>query len=394
MVLKNTEKQLIEILSAFVNDKKPKINETECSSSELYEIAKRQTVTGISSYVLRKYGYEEILAGDERLALAFDKTVTQFVRKELEAVKLMSMLNAAQIPHITFKGFVVRECYPVTELRTYSDIDIIIKEEDRKKSHELMLSQGYEYSVMDGGAVYGYKKNKEFFEIHTTLNSEKTKLSDCMSNYWNYTVKRDGFTYEFEKNFHLSYLVSHIEKHVYGTGAGLRLYLDIALFLKKYKSEIDLDKVREILRSCELERFFDTVLYLCRLWFESDVTPLNALDEDVYEEFCRIILEGGTFGDQTDIAASDNEIRRAVKENGKVNKFALVMKHIFPSYNVVRHLYPFFNGKPYLLPVGWVIHLVDGARRSGLKNIRKVVKGNVNEANKEKMLLERIGSSR
>ena len=393
MVLKNTEKQLIEILSAFVNDKKPKFN-TECSAPKLYEIAKRQTVTGIVSYVLRKYGYEDILSQDNRLELAFDKTVTQFVRKEMDAVRLMAMLTSAEIPHITFKGFVVRECYPVPELRTYSDIDIIIKKEDRDRCHKLMLEKGYSFSVMDGGAVYGYKKGKEFFEVHTTLNSEKTKLSDCMSNYWNYTVMREGFTYEFEKNFHLSYLVSHIEKHVYGTGAGLRLYLDIALFLKKYADEIDLHKVREILRGCGLEKFFDTVLYLCRRWFESDVTPLNELDEKIYDEFCRIILEGGTFGDQTDVAASDNEIRRAVNENGKVNKFALVMKHVFPSYDVIRHLYPFFNRKPYLLPVGWVIHLVDGAKRSGLKNIKKVVKGNVEEANKEKELLEKIGSSR
>lgn len=391
--MKNTEKQLLEILSAFVNDKKPQLN-SECSASALYDMAKRQTVTGIVSFVLRKYGYEDILSQDSRLELAFDKTVSQFVRKELEAVKLMSMLTADGIPHITFKGFVVRECYPVSELRTYSDIDIIIKESDRKRCHDLMLKKGYSFSIMDGGAVYGYKKGKEFFEIHTTLNSEKTKLSECLSSYWDYTVPREGFTYEFEKNFHLSYLISHIEKHVYGTGAGLRLYLDIALYLKKYADEINLDKVRTILRECELERFFDTVLYLCRLWFDSDVTPQNELDEKVYEEFCRIILEGGTFGDQSDVAASGDELRMAVNSNGKVNKFALVMKHIFPSYDVVRHLYPFFNGKPYLLPVGWVIHLVDGAKRSGFKNIKKIVRGNVAEANKEKQLLEEIGSSR
>ena len=157
MVLKNTEKQLIEILSAFVNDKKPKFN-TECSAPKLYEIAKRQTVTGIVSYVLRKYGYEDILSQDNRLELAFDKTVTQFVRKEMDAVRLMAMLTSAEIPHITFKGFVVRECYPVPELRTYSDIDIIIKKEDRDRCHKLMLEKGYSFSVMDGGAVYGYKK--------------------------------------------------------------------------------------------------------------------------------------------------------------------------------------------------------------------------------------------
>ena len=387
----NTEKLLIEILRAFVNDRKPVI-ETEYNAEALYELAKSQSITGIVSYVLHKYGREDILIGDKRLSDAYDKTVAQLIRKDVETQMLFGRLTAADIPHITFKGMVIKDCYPVPELRTFGDIDVIIREEDRKKSHELMLAEGFKGEAMDGGVVYGYKRGKEFYELHSTMNSERTKLSDFMADYWSRTTLRSGLTYEFEKNFHFAYLISHIEKHVNCSNAGVRLYLDIALFLKKYRDELDLEKVRGILKDCKLEKFYDTVLYLCYRWFGTEKLYEQELSDELYEEFCRFTLRGGTFGVQN--AGADSEVRRAMSNSGEVSKVSLIIRHVFPPYREVRRMYPFFDGKPYLLPLSWVIHPFAAAKRSGLKNLKRVANADINEAKNEKELLRQVGSER
>lgn len=387
----NTEKLLIEILRAFVNDRKPVI-ETEYNAEALYELAKSQSITGIVSYVLHKYGREDILIGDKRLSDAYDKTVAQLIRKDVETQMLFGRLTAADIPHITFKGMVIKDCYPVPELRTFGDIDVIIKEEDRKKSHELMLAEGFKGEAMDGGVVYGYKRGKEFYELHSTMNSERTKLSDFMADYWSRTNLRSGLTYEFEKNFHFAYLISHIEKHVNCSNAGVRLYLDIALFLKKYRDELDLEKVRGILKDCKLEKFYDTVLYLCYRWFGTEKLYEQELSDELYEEFCRFTLRGGTFGVQN--AGADSEVRRAMSNSGEVSKVSLIIRHVFPPYREVRRMYPFFDGKPYLLPLSWVVHPFAAAKRSGLKNLKRVANADINEAKNEKELLRQVGSER
>ncbi len=389
----NTEKLLVELLSAFVNERKPEIT-TEYDAKKLYELAKKQSVTGIVCYVLQKYGREDVLSGDSRLAGAFDKTISQFIRKEVYAQKLLENLSTSQIPHIIFKGIVVKNCYPVAELRTYGDIDIIIRKEDREKSHRLMLDTGYKWMLMDGGDVYSYKKSGEHYELHTTLNSEKTKLSENMSNFWSFTKLKEGCTYEFENEFHLCYLISHIEKHLYGSGAGIRMYLDIALFLKKYKDSLSFAKVREILKECELDRFFDTVLELCVRWFESDIKPQRVLDEELYEELCRFTFRGGVFGRQDKKNCNENEVRQAIGKKGKAGKATLIISHIFPPYREVRRIYPFFNGKPYLLPIGWVVHFFKAAKRSGVKNLKQIAAADVTKAQNEKDFLEQIGSRR
>lgn len=47
------------------------------------------------------------------------------------------------IAHMPVKGYYLRKLYPVPELRTFGDIDLLIHREDRQKVHELMLSLGY-----------------------------------------------------------------------------------------------------------------------------------------------------------------------------------------------------------------------------------------------------------
>ena len=288
----------------------------------------------------------------------------------------------------------VKECYPVPELRTFGDIDIIIPKNMRTKSHKLMCSLGYDWELMDGGEVYSYKKDKENYELHVSLNSEKTKLSSKMNSFWDYAKPKSGFTYEFENEFHLGYLISHIEKHLYGSGAGVRMYLDIALFLNKYKESLDLEKVREMLKECELEKFFDSTLYLCHKWFDTDIEPKEEMCAELYNEFCRYTFEGGVFGIQEREKLNENEIRRAVFEKGKAGKATVLLGHIFPPYKEVRRIYPFFNGKPYLLPAGWVLHWFKAGKRSGLKNIRQIASADVDKARSEKEFFDQIGSNR
>ncbi|MBR3988467.1 MAG: nucleotidyltransferase family protein [Clostridia bacterium] len=391
--MNNTEKLLIEILSAFVNGKSPAIT-TEYDASELYELAKAQSVLGITGYILNKYDQKEILSAEKRLADVFDKTVIQLVRIEFSANRILKLLNSEGIKHIIFKGLVVKECYPVPELRTFGDVDIIIREEDREKIHNLMCRLGFRYQIMDGGEVCSYIKGAEHYEFHTTLNSEKIRLSDNLADFWNYTRQKDGLTFEFTEEFHLCYLISHIEKHVYGTGAGVRMYLDIALFLNRYKDKLDLNRIRELLKECELEEFLDSVLYLCQQWFGTDVKPIRSMSRAVYHEFCRYTFKGGVFGLMNKDDVAQNEVRQAIRSKGKLGKLFVILSHIFPSYRELKRMYPFFNGKPYLLPAGWVVHFFKAFKRSGLKNIRTIASVNMQKARNEKELLEKIGSKR
>ena len=356
-------------------------------------MAYSQSLAGIAGYMITRADKKPEPGLIVNYEKSFDRTISQFIRRDFYTKVLLSKFTVAGIPHIIFKGTVLKDVYPVKELRTYSDVDIIIKKEDREKSHKIMIEDGFECSVMDDGHVYAYKKGVEHYEIHTSLNTELANESRYMKNFWGHTKQREGLTYEFEPEFHLCYLISHIEKHVYGTGAGIRHYMDIALFLKHYGNKINLDAVRKRLSECTLDKFFDSVLYLCWRWFDIEALFTEKLSEDVYEEFCKVTFSGGTFGNHT-VVTKDGKTARKVNVDGNKNKIKLIMQSIFPPYREVRRLYPKFDGKPWLLPFAWCVHIVTAAKRSGIKNIKQIAVADVSEGKKEKELLEQIGSKR
>ena len=47
------------------------------------------------------------------------------------------------IAHMPVKGYYLRRLYPVSGLRTFGDIDLLIHPEDRAKAHALMCALGY-----------------------------------------------------------------------------------------------------------------------------------------------------------------------------------------------------------------------------------------------------------
>ena len=52
--------------------------------------------------------------------------------------KVIKAFEQEDIDHIFLKGYEIKHCYPVTELRSMSDVDILIRKEDREKSDKIL----------------------------------------------------------------------------------------------------------------------------------------------------------------------------------------------------------------------------------------------------------------
>lgn len=390
-----TESTLIAILKAFALDTKPKLNMDSVDTRELFTLAKRHGVIGIVAYVANKYGLFKDKEEEQRYMHEYDRTVMQMVSRETSAARVFDKLTELSIPHIVFKGMKVSETYPVAELRTYGDVDIIIRKQDVKPLCEYMISQGYSHSVADAGVVNVFRKNREHYEFHTNLNVSNIKDSDYFSALWDNCVVVDGESRQFTHNFHLSYLITHLEKHVYGRGAGLRMYLDIALYIRSHAEEIDLDFVRETLTSCGLDAFLNTVLHVCHKWFGLSVPEwVTPLSEDVYGKMCDFTLNGGVFGIICEDKKIEDSIRRGMESGKKGLRFKLLMHRIFPPFHELCRLYPKYSEKPLLAPVAWVNHIYRVFKDKKYGRIKAIACANIESASDQKAFLESIGSSR
>ena len=343
-------RELLKILKAFLHQDNY-TRSADCNYIELKKLSDIHSISGIVGYVLRN--------GMDDWSQLLYRTCAETVQRTNRFKKLENILENEKIPYHLVKGIVIREYYPVPSLRTFGDIDIIIKPEYRKITDNLMRSLGYTCGI-NWEPSYSYKKYNEFYEFHTELLDsspiEEIDLRDFFKDPWKYAVKKSGYRYELDPEYCFLYVLVHLAKHVSSQGAGLRMYLDIAVLANNDK--LDWGRLCEIVKTAKLERFFQTVLSAIEKWFGVEVPiEYKRTSDDTLEKLFVFTMKGGTFG--------FNAYSRSImmlRENNR-GKVGVIIKRMFPSVVSMADRYDYLKERPWLLPIAWVHRLVINRHR-------------------------------
>ena len=288
---------LLHLLGAYLRQEPPAPADN-VDWEKLLELARIHGVTGIVGYMGKKFP----ICPDPRLSGVFRSlcmgTISLFSRRHALALEMVEQLERTNIDHILMKGFILRDCYPVPELRTFTDIDLVIRPEDRQKSHELMLSLGFTVQT-DWEPTYTYRRGAELYELHTNLMDAsldgRSDLPAYFADAWSHAAPVRGRCHAPEETFHFLYTLCHLAKHLYAGGAGLRMYLDAALFIHRRGKNLDWAAVRREMEELKLGRFLDTVLSCCESWFGA-TAPWEFSRSDATDELLTYTRDADLFG--------------------------------------------------------------------------------------------------
>ncbi|MBM7871297.1 hypothetical protein JOC70_002795 [Clostridium pascui] len=361
----NNSKYLISLISAFIN-KKDTPKGKDIDWNQVYKLSRIHSISGIV-YLMAKKLYKEYRPNEivfEKLKKDFKETLVYSAAQDYEMEKVIAELNKSEVSHIFTKGFVMKNYYPVKEMRTMGDIDFLIKKEDREKTHKLMLELGYE-SGFTNGEVWDYTKGTVHLEVHTNIMSRNIGNDVDYFTYfldsWNHANKKyEGYTYELNKEYHFLYLLAHIAKHFDSHGVGIRMIMDIAMYLIYFKDSLNWNYIKEELQRLELEVFFDNIRKLCNKWFDIECfDKLENSDENFYEVLSEYIVSAGTFGFHERNIFSVQISKQFEEKTGAIGGLSLLKAYIkfcFPDYETMndKSYYNYLDGRPILLPVVWV----------------------------------------
>lgn len=299
-------------------------------------------------------------------------------------------LNKAEIPHIIVKGYILRNLYAEKDMRTMGDLDFVLKEEDLEKSKEALLAAGFKLTSVYRGE-WSYEKNGMTVELTKSLMDADVgyiNYEEYMSSIFDKTVLINEYTYELNNDFHFIYMMLHTMKHFYSEGCGIRMILDLALFVRKYKDSLNWDYINAEFNKLKIDVFAKNIIAVCARMFNIDFDA--DIDDDLYMEIYDYILEGGAFGfarNKEGIAGN----RDRIAKNESV--IASLFKRAFPDNNTMKGLIGWYSDKPViLLPVAWVyrwIHSVYLKRGFLFKTL--INTGEKDESLKQLELLKRIG---
>ncbi len=385
---------LLRVLRGFVQEEDP--GPFAGSWPTLKLLADMHQVTGILGHSVMSWPHDDSAPYAQALRGACLQTMALFSRRADAFSHLCELLTAEGIDHLLFKGSVVRDYYPIPELRTFGDIDFLIRPEDRQRCDALMKAQGYTPRD-DWEPVYSYLRGSEFYEIHTqVLETDVSGHKDFrpyFSAVWDHAVLRSGRTYVLRPEYHLLYLLTHIAKHVSSSGAGIRMYLDIALFLRRLGQELDWTWFCAETKKLSFSDFTNMVFTLVQREFgvESPIA-LKPVDDAVYADFLDFTMAGGTFGKFGRDPAM-LQMKRQTQSGEEVSRTRTLIRRLFPSAATIARRYTYLQGRSWLLPVAWV-HRVFRNREiwaKTAKETRDILHAETSEADRILRLYREIG---
>lgn len=321
----------------------------------LMEEAKAHDVKGLvykvlkSQYDLKAYQKEVLL-----------QSYTQSRYFQL-ALQTLSKLQEAGIKVVLLKGSVLKSLYPMPDLRTMGDVDILVPKYQLQAVHQVLTELGYtkrkshneKHDVYDGQGFH--------LEVHWSLvnASRQGGSEDFEILLWNQlqevTINNHSFLTLGKEDF-LVHLLVHAAGHMKSSGFGIRQLCDFTLWIEKHES-LDWDSIKIRLEELKIETFSWYALAACQrlLDLNMEVPPV---DDVALESLIKAIFESGVHGHREQDKQFGNYFAYG---KHKQQMWRIWLQCVFPSRRDLSRRYTYAHRYPWLLPVAWmhrIIHVI------------------------------------
>ena len=320
----------------------------------IYHIAKAHSIANIISYAIDLMDDKP----SEKIINEFNKVREMNIMREsmqqLETCQILDIMDSEGVDNMPLKGFITKNLYPSPDMRTMCDVDILIKDGCMDKAEQIM--QRLDYPIREGGGREVVYKRPPYlsFELHRAFVSEKYQkvVFDYYNNIWDKAVLSEGRRHSYEltnEDFYI-YMIVHISKHYLSGGIGVRAFLDVYIFLEKYKDTLDRKYIEEEFNRIDLLEFCKNSEKLAYIWFAGGTHDEKTAK---MEEF---VLSGGAYGSRV-----KGDAAYALREGNNIKYAGLKRKlyTIFLPYENMCQLYPRLKGKAALLPFYWIYRIAD-----------------------------------
>lgn len=341
---------LIRLLSAVMDNVQPQTPPKALDWEKLYRLSVWHNVSNMAWYGIMKLNPEhrppqDILMkfkNDYKMGMA--KEATQHLTVE----QIYKTFEEHRISCLPVKGCLIKYLYPRPDMRLMADIDILIKNEQAEQARGLMPALGYTVEHWGGNHDIYHRKPFMNIEIHRRLVSEDSPYSAYLGKTWDRAVLKPGCKYIYRLSHEdiYIYLVIHLTKHYAGGGTGIRSFMDIWVYNKRYGDEMDWDYIEAELEKVGIRKFADNVRGIGEVWFG------GGQSSELYEEMTEYIFSSGAYGALKQSFISPEIL--AVKKRLPA-KCACWMKLIFPTVETLKSSYPILEALPFLLPFCWLL---------------------------------------
>ena len=348
-------KYFLRLMQCVVNSEATPEPEENIDWHLIYNIAVKHSLAGMLYFALDKLDETRKPKGEFMLYLKqmYREQIVTDLNLSVETQRILELLSSAGIRCMPVKGIVTKADYPVAHLRTMSDVDILCEASKRLEAEKIFLANGYNKESI-GEKDTSYRKDEILhFELHTNLLSADSPAYSYFQKIWeraNYSANSNVAYMTLEDTY--IYMLEHLANHVIAGGAGIRMYMDVYVFLKNHGESLNREYVDKVLSEITLKDFEIKTVKICNNWFSGEE------DIDSQSDYAKFILDSSTFGRASVTFCADN-LRNNKGNSAAQNGVKRIVRKVFPKLSWMRVRFKAVDKCPALYPVFVPVHLID-----------------------------------
>ena len=360
------QEQIIDLLNSSIHDTKPKLDYSKnVNWDKIIEESNAHSVTGLLYPALKKYDNSKL---DIDVLNSLKKSTfisaVQQSKHIKETAKILELFNKNNIPVIVLKGLVIRNYYPMPDLRTMCDSDVIIHKEDLEKVRTLLLNEGFREEE-DAGIAFLFFKFGFNLEVHWTLANETfRKGQECFQEHiWNDArkIQVDGVdTLALSLEDQALHFCAHMASHMAISGFGVRQLADLVLLVEHEGKNINWNNFIEKAKKSGLYKFSLGMFKVCNYLFNMEI-PKELNDGNNDEEVIKLVVDdiftGGVYG-QRDLSFTFRaQVGYDIEDDSTFSMIKRYIEIILPPPSKLSDRYGYAKKHKILLPVAWIHHI-------------------------------------
>ena len=313
------------------------------------------------------------------------KELRKSLLQDIYGEKILERFENEGINCMPLKGMLLKHLYPEFHMRSMSDMDILIDVNKLKETRRIMHDLGFE--------TWRYDEHHDIYRFSNCVNVELHKLLIVgeMEDYFQIGFERahlkEGCKHIYELSLEDFYIhvLGHMAYHFAHGGVGIRLVLDIRVYLDKYGDKMDREYIKTELDKAGLYTFACHAEKLANIWFGGEESS------EFFDELGMYIVNSGYLGSQ-----EHRDILEVVKQRGEKvdnkSRWKAVMVALFLPYKQMAFSYPILKKLPFLLPFAWVYRwiYVIITRRENVSRMQRLLKTQDTDVEKLSKLYDKL----
>ncbi len=382
----SSEKYIIELSKASLFDTEPCPPEEDIDWQYIWDKCQEQNITALIAVSVLKLPKENQPENIENWRNAMLQTMAIMSRKNAEFERIITSFQENDITPLCLKGIVIKDLYPVPELRTMGDFDILVEKDQRKKAEAVFESKGYTlkrdtlFTEVDYKGVHG--------ELFTSLEGDFKYEPEHWDNELNHNTSKQNNRLMLTPSYELAYSIVHASKHLTREGCGIRNLFDVVILLKNHTSKIDIEVVEKICKSQNYEKIMYYMLTAAEHWYGVNLnSTIKRTDLKLTEKFIEYLLCYGVFGR----SAEGNVLAiQVVKREG--NNVSAFRRIFFPPRKMIWQKYQYLKKSPLLLPVAWIHRFITAVfvNKYSIKSMLKGIDDSISFGNDRDKWLDEL----